>query len=132
MAGALVYNSSTNSLVNGNAGFSLSNLKYTRGSGANLKFGLIVRPVEDAASWCGNPYSDMAFSDPYWLREIDFNYTPDNAGGKTDSGNEYTDNYDYDSRLSSPWRFMVGASAVLGSQAIPALTTSVWLTAICR
>ncbi len=32
MAGALVYNSSTNSLVNGNAGFSLSNLKYTRGS----------------------------------------------------------------------------------------------------
>ncbi len=121
MAGALVYNSGTNSLVNGNAGFSLSNLKYTRGSGANLKFGLIVRPVEMLRL-------GVAIHTPTWLSlthtgygEIDFNYTPDNAGGKTDSGNEYTDNYDYDSRLSSPWRFMVGASAVLGSQAILSL-----------
>ena len=123
MEGALVYDNGTNRLATGNAGYNLSNFKYTRGTGANLKFGLIVRPVEMLRL-------GVAVHTPTWLSlthtgyaTVDYNYTPDAGSGNrgTISGSEYTDDYDFDSRLTSPWRFMVGASAVIGSQAIVSL-----------
>ena len=117
MSGALIYDNKTNALTTGNAGSNLYNAKRTSGTGANIKFGMIVRPVE--ALRLG-----FAIHTPTWLHlqhqgygKIDANYTPDGTQD-TNPTSEYTDNYDYDSRLNSPWRFMVGASTVIGSKAI--------------
>lgn len=120
MADALVYNDQTRNLATGNAGFNLHNVKRTRGTGANIKLGVIVRPID--AIRIG-----LAVHTPTWLNlshqgygEIDANYTP-NGYTQAQNYNEYTDDYDYDSRLNTPWRFMLGASAVIGSKAIVSL-----------
>ncbi len=123
MAGARVYeqiDDNTSRLTTGNAGFNLYNWQNISGSGANLKFGLIVRPVEMLRL-------GFAIHTPTWMHlshstygATDYNYTPDNPIGdkETNSGTfETPDNY-YDSKLNTPWRFMVGASLVLGPKAI--------------
>ena len=46
MAGAYIYDRSTDAFATGNASFNLYNLKTVTGSGANIKLGLIVRPVD--------------------------------------------------------------------------------------
>ncbi|MDE6196832.1 MAG: outer membrane protein transport protein [Muribaculaceae bacterium] len=117
MEAALVYDEPADVLTSGNAGFNLYNYKSIGGSGANLKFGLIVRPVEMLRI-------GAAIHTPTWMHlshngygVVDYNYTPDGSTA-TNSGNKDTPDYDYSSRLNSPWRFMIGASVVLGSKAI--------------
>lgn len=117
MAGAYIYNNNTNGFSNGNAGFNLYNYKRTTGTGANLKFGLIVRPIEELRI-------GLAVHTPTWLHltqqgygEVDANFTPDGTQD-THSTSEYTDDFDYDWRLNTPWRIMVGASTVIAGQAI--------------
>ncbi len=123
MANALIYTGDGMNLSNGNAGFGLYNYKYISGSGANLKVGIIARPVEMLRL-------GFAIHTPTWMHltssgfaEVDYNYTPDRvpeyAGqNRTLSGNEYTDNFEYNWRLNTPWRFMVGASLLIGNSAI--------------
>lgn len=117
MADALVYAQNGDNLSKGNAGFGLTNYKNMSGTGANLKFGLIVRPIEMLRV-------GIAVHTPTWMHmntsgygEVDYNYTPQGFT-RSISGNEYTDNFDYNWRLNTPWRFMIGASFVLGSKAI--------------
>lgn len=117
MSGALVYNEHTDALTTGNAGFGLYNIKRTTGTGANIKFGLIVRPIE--ALRLG-----FAIHTPTWLHltnqgygEMTGRFTPDGSQTPNETS-EYTDDFDYDWRLNSPWRFMIGASTVIGSKAI--------------
>lgn len=125
MAGALIYAGNGNSLETGNAGFGLYNDKYVTGTGANLKFGLILRPVEMLRV-------GLAVHTPTWMHmtssgyaDTEYNYTPDIvdmfSSSPTQSGREYTDNYEYNWRLHTPWRFMLGASVVIGNQAIVSL-----------
>lgn len=104
-------------MTTGNAGFDLYNIKRTTGTGANIKFGLIVRPIE--ALRLG-----FAIHTPTWLHLTNQGYGEIN-GRFTEKGaqkpfetSEYTDNFNYDWRLNSPWRFMIGASTVIGSKAI--------------
>lgn len=125
MAGALVYSGNGNNLENGNAGFGLYNDKYISGTGANIKLGVIIRPIEMLRI-------GLAVHTPTWMHltssgfgETKYNYTPDGqtdpSDARTFSGSEYTDNFEYDWRLNTPWRFMVGASIVIGNQAIVSL-----------
>lgn len=125
MSDALVYSGNGNNLENGNAGFGLYNEKYISGTGANLKVGLIVRPVEMLRV-------GFAIHTPTWMHltsnglgETQYNYSPyretGNSENRTFSGSEYTDNFEYNWRLHTPWRFMVGASLVIGNQAIVSL-----------
>lgn len=116
MKNALVYDSETDYLTDGNAGFNLYNNKYISGTGANLKFGVIVRPIDILRV-------GIAIHTPTWMHlnhsgyaDTDFNYTPNN--GKLHSGNYSTPAYDYSSRLNNPWKFMLGASVMLGDKAI--------------
>lgn len=120
MENATVYDKNSDALVNGNAGYNLYNTKYINGSGVNLKFGLIFRPIESLRI-------GMAIHTPTWLHvdhsgyaDTDFNYTPDpdSPDAVTESGDYSTPDYTYRSRLHTPWRFMVGASMILGGQAI--------------
>lgn len=117
MEDGLIYTGRGDNLSYGNAGFDLYNSKYITGSGANLKLGLIVHPIDVLRF-------GIAVHTPTWMRytssgygEVDFNYT-ENGTEDTYSGNEYTDNFEYDWKLNTPWRFMVGASAVIGRKAI--------------
>lgn len=120
MSNADVYDTETDRITSGNAGYNLYNNKYISGSGANLKIGFIVRPVEMLRL-------GFAIHTPTWLHmthngfaDTDYNYTPnpDSPDAKTTSGDFSTPEYSYDSRLNTPWRFMVGASAILGGNAI--------------
>lgn len=105
-------------LTNGNADFNLYNYQSVNGSGANLKFGVIVRPIE--ALRIG-----AAIHTPTWLHlshtgygEVDFlyKYAPD--GTENFSDTKGTPDYDFSSRLNTPWRFMLGVSTVIGNKAI--------------
>ena len=120
MANALVYDRDGDILTSGNAGFNLYNNRYISGSGVNLKLGVIVRPEE----WLR---IGVAFHTPTWLHlnhsgygEVSYNYTPD-VTNKTNSDTKYTPDYSYASRLTTPWRIMVGASATIAGQAILSL-----------
>ncbi len=122
MSNALVYDTETDQLTNGNAGFDLYNVKRTTGSGVNLKLGVILRPVEMLRI-------GLAVHTPTWYHlnhtgygQVDFNYTPNGSDLNSSDGRPLdTPDFDYDSRLNSPWRFMAGASMVIGQQAIVSL-----------
>lgn len=120
MASALIYDRSSDRLVNGNAGFELSNAHRISGSGANLKAGFIVRPIEPLRI-------GFAVHTPTWLHlnhtgfgEVSYNYTPDQTTSTrpTESGNSWTPDYDFDSRLTSPWKLMAGISYMIGNRGI--------------
>ncbi|MDE5628763.1 MAG: hypothetical protein K2I69_04305 [Muribaculaceae bacterium] len=120
MEKALVYDTRYDMLTSGNAGFDLNNVSTINGTGANLKFGLIIRPVDDFRV-------GFAIHTPTWLHlshsgaaTVDYNYTPDGVSGSRplNSGSFSSPVYDYTSRLNTPWRFMVGASYTIGGRAI--------------
>ncbi len=121
MADATIYSTKTSGLVKGNAGFDLDNLKTISGTGANIKFGVIIRPIDFLRV-------GAAIHTPTWFHlnhqgDAVLNYSYYNPSQPEDrdnplSGEEHTDWFDYDSRLTTPWRFMVGASAVIGQTAI--------------
>lgn len=120
IANALIYDGNGMNLATGNAGFGLYNDKYISGTGANLKFGVIVRPIDMLRI-------GLAVHTPTWMHltssgygETEYNYTPEGAT-RPNSGREYTDNFEYKWRLNTPWRFMVGASLVIGNKAIVSL-----------
>lgn len=120
MSGALIYGGTGNKLTTGNAGFGILNQKQITGTGANLKFGLIIRPVDMLRI-------GFAIHTPSWMSmsstgyaDTQFNYTPDGTTN-TLSNSEYTETYDYNWKMNTPWRFMVGVSAVFGTRAILSL-----------
>lgn len=109
---------------NGNAGFELGNRKHISGSGWNMKIGFIVRPVNEFRF-------GIAVHTPTWYKlshtydgQIDYSYYNPEAEVNRDNtiaGNKYTDIADFDWRLTSPWKLMVGAAAVIGDKAIVSL-----------
>ena len=108
-------------ITNGDAGFELGNYKKINGSGWKLSFGLIYKPIN--ALRIG-----AAIHSPTWWslsQEYDgtvsysyFNPSQPQSSGNPLSGDDYTDFAGFDWKLKSPWRFMVGAAVVLGSNAI--------------
>ncbi len=114
--------------VPGTASYGLTNYLHSSGSGFNVKFGLILKPINEfrigiavhTPTW-------YSMTDTYW-GAIDYNMTPDNGllapNGehyKQESGsvvaNGLYDNY-HDYHLRTPWRIMVGAAGVIGGKAI--------------
>lgn len=123
MDNALVYNHETKNMSAGKANFNLYNWQQISGSGVNLKFGVIVRPIEMLRI-------GLAVHTPTWLRlthttfaQTDYEYLADDAVGDEpiNEGNFSTPENNYDSRLATPWRFMIGASVVVGPKAIISL-----------
>lgn len=117
MSGANVYDYANDDLTDGDAYFNLYNSKHISGTGANLKIGVIVRPIE--ALRIG-----VAVHTPTWMGlthtgygDVEYEYNTD-LTERSISGYNCTPTYEYRSRLHTPWRFMVGASTVLGGKAI--------------
>lgn len=109
-------------LTTGNGYFNLYNWKSITGTGANLKFGLIVRPVDEIRI-------GLAVHTPTWMHlthqgygdVTTFRYSADvpvNESERTIEDGYYTPDYDYRSRLTTPWRFMCGISGVVGGRGI--------------
>lgn len=114
---ATIYDSETEGVTTGNAGFGLTNYKYTSGTGGNLKFGVIVRPLD-------NLRIGAAIHTPTWMSlshsgyaETWADFTP-NGSTETDQNDNGTPDYAFNTRLYQPWRFMIGASTVIANNVI--------------
>lgn len=113
-----------NGMTTGNAGYYLTNYKNVTGTGFNVKFGLIFKPVDmirigaaiHTPTWYSLSTSAMA--------AVDYSYFDPMAATDRDNplkGSEETDNAYYNFHMNAPWKFMVGGAAVIGSQAIVSL-----------
>lgn len=98
---------------NGNAYYQLSNYKHVTGSGFNMKFGVIVKPIQELRL-------GFAIHTPTWysLQQsfdagTNFSYSTgyDNMSSDTDYGY-------FEWKLRSPWKMMFGVAGVIGSNAI--------------
>lgn len=103
----------------GDADYGLSNWKHIWGSGFNMKFGLIFKPINEfrlgiavhTPTWYNLSYSGQGM--------MQYHYTsPDYPQGENISGSQYTDFDDFDWDYQSPWRLMVGAAGVIGGRGI--------------
>ncbi|MDE6276934.1 MAG: outer membrane protein transport protein [Muribaculaceae bacterium] len=121
MEDARIHSERYGTIATGDAGFDLDSYKTIDGSGVNLKVGVIVRPTDDFRV-------GLAVHTPTWLHlnhqgdaEVNYSYYDPNVAEYSKNplaGREYTNWYDYDSRLRSPWRIMFGASYTIASKAI--------------
>lgn len=111
--------------LNGAAGFDLDNYKYIHGSGFNIKAGVIIKPVNEFRIGLGVHTPTWYSLNTIYNAGVQYAYTPTSKSGDpigdtlTNGSNwEETDNANYDWKFNAPWRFMVGAAAVVGNKAI--------------
>ncbi|MBO5053057.1 MAG: outer membrane protein transport protein [Muribaculaceae bacterium] len=111
-------------LYNGNigdAGFYLDNYKRINGTGWDVKFGLIFKPIQQLRI-------GAAIHSPTWYNltqqyvgGTDYRYF-DPAHPESDqnplTGSEISDDGYYTWKLKSPWKFMVGVAGVIGNNFI--------------
>lgn len=107
----------------GSAAYTLGNYLHSSGSGVNVKLGLIFRPINELRL-------GVAFHTPTWYNMTDtysgnvsYRYLPssDRIYEPEISGTEYTNDgreSGNDYHLRTPWRLMVGAAGVIGTQGI--------------
>jgi hypothetical protein len=100
----------------GNAGFDLLNAKSVSGTGTNVKFGVILKPINEFRF-------GISVQTPTWMR-----YNHDSYGqvyysynNGTLQGDENTDYSEFKSRMNSPWHLSIGASTVINNTAILSL-----------
>lgn len=112
---------SNEGLVKGDAGVWLDNWRAISGTGFNMKFGVIVKPIDmlrigaaiHTPTWysiSNNAYAESQYS---YL-----NPAAEEGNGNPLQGSEYTEDLYYNFNMNSPWKFMVGAAAVIGNSAI--------------
>jgi hypothetical protein len=121
MENALAYNDYRGGLVNSNAGFELGNNKRIAGTGWKIDFGLIFKPVNEFRIGAAIHTPQYWSLDQDYQGTVDYSYydtTAPEVTGNPTTGNEYTDFASFSWRLKSPWRFSLGAAAVLGNNAI--------------
>lgn len=128
-----IYTLPSQRTVEGSADWAMNNSKWISGTGFNVKFGVIFRPIEMLRI-------GAAIHTPTWYSlnhqggaTVSYDYynpgAPESTNPDTENplkGNDYTGDennmlYSYDSRLNAPWRFMVGASLYIGPRAIVSL-----------
>lgn len=121
------------SSVPGSAYFGLDNYQSVSGTGFNVKFGLIFKPVNEfrlgfavhSPTWYSLTYNTNA-----WVDYVYDGYDPANSQDYfyTNMPSESPDYYDnpyatsgqgyFDANIRTPWRIMVSAAGVVGGRAI--------------
>lgn len=103
----------TDGIVEGDCDWELNNIKQITGTGVNLKFGLIYKPINEFRI-------GAAIHTPTW-----YNLTTSYVGNikfgsnvMDEPFNQWTDDAYYDWNLKSPWKLMIGAAGVIGGRAI--------------
>ena len=119
LSNANVPDANADTYTTGNASpFTLSNYKHIWGSGFNFKAGVIVKPINElrigvaihTPTYYNLSYEGQGFTEFYMS-------SPDYQNEAYD-GSYSTDLANFDWKLRSPWRFMVGAAGVIGGRAI--------------
>lgn len=104
-------------VIPGDASYGLTNYKEVSGSGFNMKFGVILKPINEfrvgiavhTPTWYSLNYGGQASTD-YW-------YSSGFAGYYND-GYEETDWDSFSYRMRSPWRLILSAAGVIGGRFI--------------
>lgn len=115
---ALLPNNVTGGPSHGQADIDLDSWKQITGTGFNVKFGLIFRPVNElrigfavhTPTWYSltyKGYASMGYNYPDYGKDY-------NSWTETDQG--YIDEFDW--RYRSPWRIMAGIAGVIGGRGI--------------
>lgn len=116
-------------LGNGAAEWGIDTYQSVSGSGVNLKFGLIFKPVNEfrlgfavhTPTWYNLQFNQSAQT-TYGLGRIEADnyYTFDNMAGGPDEGNPFADtgNGYWSRSCKSPWRLMASAATVIGGRFI--------------
>ena len=118
MANAAVYADNAAGTTPGYAEYALYNDKIITGTGWNLSFGLIVKPIQELRIGASITSPTWYKLDESYVGSVDYYMEPLNTNYNVLEGNEYTDDAYFSWRLRSPWRFNLGAAAVIGSNAI--------------
>lgn len=109
---ANVPTSDADGIEEGSGGFTLSNWKRTHGTGVNIKFGLIFKPVNEFRL-------GLAIHSPTWYNlTTEYNATINSNFSSGWKADDYTNNDYYDWKLQTPWRLMFGAAGVIGGKGI--------------
>ncbi|MCM1522422.1 MAG: outer membrane protein transport protein [Muribaculaceae bacterium] len=118
-SGANVPDTDAASYTDGSASYGITNHKHIWGSGFNMKFGLIFKPINEfriglavhTPTWYNLSYEGIA--------TMGYDYDSSNyPQGEYYSGSYTTDYDDFDWDFKSPWRIMVGAAGVIGGKGI--------------
>ena len=119
MTNAAVYaENSPSGITPGKAEYYLDNNKIITGTGWNLSFGLIAKPIQElriGASIISPTWYNLSES---YFATVDYAITPTNTRFESLDGYEYTEDADFNWRLRSPWRFNIGAAGVISNKAI--------------
>lgn len=125
LGNAYVLNADESGVSPGEAAWGIENWQSVSGTGFNVKFGLIFKPVNEfrlglavhSPTWYNLDFSQNAWID-YKLgqKESDGYYTWDSAIDKNDFATT-TEGY-WSSKLKTPWRLMASAATVLGGRFI--------------
>lgn len=109
---AQVPDASGNDIVNGDGDFQLDNWKKVTGTGINVKFGLIFKPVNELRI-------GFAIHSPTYY-SMRTSYNADLAFGASSGfkASDYTNDAHYDWNLKTPWRMMFGLAGVIGGRGI--------------
>lgn len=119
LTNANVPDANADTYTTGNASpFTLSNYKHIWGSGFNFKAGVIVKPINElrigvaihTPTYYNLSYEGQGFTE-FYMSSPDYQ-------NKAYDGSYSTDLANFDWKLQSPWRFMVGAAGVIGGRAI--------------
>ncbi len=123
---ARIPNKDADGTTNGNAYNALSNHSVTSGSGFNMKFGLIFKPINEFRL-------GFAIHTPTWYSlsqsyygEVNYSYAPSYLHSSGNSGSDWeypstdywTDDAYYNWKLKTPWRMIVSAAGVIGGRFI--------------
>lgn len=127
MEGANIHNVGEGpATVPGDAYFDLQSRKFINGTGWNLKFGVIIKPINEFRI-------GLAVHTPTWYNLTQgydgiVNYRYNNPALEEGPYNpieskepEYTENANFDWHFRSPWRLMAGVAGVIGGRAIVSL-----------
>ncbi|MDO4497281.1 MAG: hypothetical protein Q4B58_05585 [Bacteroidales bacterium] len=118
-AGITVSVADFNSIINtefdedfgGNIYTSAYNDLETKGAGASVKAGILLRPVD-------NLRLGAAVHTPTWMRITDY-YSADMLTDMSEKGERcYSDLYEYRYRFHSPWEYQVSMAYVFGKQGL--------------
>ncbi|MCM1163546.1 MAG: hypothetical protein NC339_04780 [Muribaculaceae bacterium] len=116
---ANVPNTDASTYASGSASYGLTNQYHIWGSGFNMKFGLIFKPINEfriglavhTPTWYNLSYEGVA--------TMGYDYdSPSYPQGEYYSGSFTSEYDDFDWDFRSPWRFMAGVAGVIGGRGI--------------
>lgn len=102
----------------GNDNWNLRNSKKITGTGVNLKFGLIVKPVNELRIGAAIHTPTWYSLSTSYVGEMSSQTLFPSGNHENYNFNDYTDDAYFDWNLKTPWKFMIGASGVIGGRGI--------------